>query len=35
MGLVPKHVGKFSLTWSYAHEKWEEHLFIENAQDWQ
>jgi hypothetical protein len=22
------------LTWPYTHEKWEDELFIENAQDW-
>jgi len=32
-GLVPKHAGQVALTWPYSHEKWEEELFIEDAQD--
>jgi len=34
-GLVPKHASHVSMSWTYAHEKWEEELFTENAQYWQ
>jgi hypothetical protein len=31
---VPKHAEHVLLTWSYAHEKWEEVFFNKNSQDW-
>jgi hypothetical protein len=33
-GLVLKHASQVSSCWPYAHEKFEDEVFIENAQDW-
>jgi hypothetical protein len=33
-GLVPKHAKNFIYHWPYAHEKWEEEAFMEDAQNW-
>jgi hypothetical protein len=33
-GLVPQHVSQVSSFYLYAHDKFEDEIFIEGAQDW-
>jgi hypothetical protein len=33
-GLVSKHASQVSSCWPYAHDRFEDEIFTENAQDW-